>query len=257
MISVGGVPLPGDPTSAVDTAAVDARVAAILGAALGVSLTMREACVVALTNASLASNVFEGDPIVYSAGTLTMPVNGDINELAEAEWEVGDRFLWRFTDSDGERGGVYTLTDLGDAGSPAVWTRAADFDESGDFTAGAAVLARDVESGAVGLFRLDVGGGFALDRLRLTFELTDQLTKLVAFLRDADLGFLGRHLGQLTGGGLLLRDLLVGLVLGVFRVADGVGDLRAAQVHQVVGFVFDALYLQRVELQAHLAEHLV
>ncbi len=96
--------------------------------------------------------------------------------------------------------------------------------------------------------------GLALDRLRGALELTDERAQLVALLRDADLGVLLGELRRLPRRGRLLLELLVGLVLGVLGVAQGVGDPRARDVHEVLRLVLDALDLQRVEVQAQLVE---
>jgi len=74
---------------------------------------------------------------------------------------LGASLLFRFQSSKSTTG-VYTVTDTGaddPGGRPAVFTRRADFDASGDFSTGLAVL--DQEEGK--LYRLAVPGGFSLD----------------------------------------------------------------------------------------------
>ena len=130
----------------------------LVGALAGRSLTMRDPVDVVLDLPSLDDG---GNPLavmVYDpiAKTLTAGVNLDTTGFGLA---VGMSVLLRFLSNNLPASGIYTVTDTGSASTPAVFTRRADFDASGDFATGLAVL--DNEEG--GLYRLAVPDGFALD----------------------------------------------------------------------------------------------
>lgn len=169
MISVGGVPVIGGRT----VAAGRALLTQLVGAALGVALDLREACMVDLGCTSLSDTPLSealAGAFVYSGGTLTAPVDGDLRDLTGIPFELGTRFLWRLLTDDRPRTGVYVLTGFGGVSSRAVWTRAADFDASADFIEGAAVLAAG-EGGAWTLYRSTAAQDFVLDTDPVVFEV--------------------------------------------------------------------------------------
>ncbi len=146
----------------------------VLSLVFGVPVVLRDPCAMLIEGDSLASNPLAElteAPVLYDAGalTLTLGADGDFNELAESDFEVGDRFLWRFVANDRAQTGVYTLTDLGGEDSPAVWTRAADLNASGDLVRGLTFPVAS-DGGAVVLLRLTTSAPYVLDTTDLTFE---------------------------------------------------------------------------------------
>ena len=59
---------------------------------------------------------------------------------------------------------------------------------------------------------------------------------------------------MLARAGFFLRHFLGRLAFGVLGVADGVGDLRTADVHEVLRLIVNPQHLQGVEVEAHLVE---
>jgi len=139
--------------------ATDVGATALVGGLAGRSLTMRAPVSLVLSVDGLDAGplaTMTYDPI---AKTLTAGSNMDVTGFGLS---LGTSILFRFQLTSLSTTGVYIVTDTGaddPGGRPAVFTRRADFDASGDFTTGLAVL--DLEEG--GLYRLTVPGGFTLD----------------------------------------------------------------------------------------------
>lgn len=167
-------------TAAEGRAALDvysvAEVERIVGALIGGGLMLRPAVQTVIEAMSLATSPLAGDgsPMVYVAGVLTAGVALDLT--VETGLTVGDSIAWRFTTSDQEYAGVYTVTDVGaapagdDPGHAPVFTRRADFSTSEQFALGVGVLTAD---GA--LYRVNVPGGFTLDVDAIKLDLTRAL----------------------------------------------------------------------------------
>jgi hypothetical protein len=93
--------------------------------------------VTAMASSATGTNL---TPSTYSNGssgvgaTLTRTGNGALPNIDGVSLSVGHRILVEATSMFvNARAGVYTVTDLGSAGTPWILTRATDFDEGGDF----------------------------------------------------------------------------------------------------------------------------
>ena len=98
-----------------------------------------------------------------------------------------------------------------------------------------------------------MAASFSID-LACASILASSPRSMLRFWSTVASAFFCARLRPLAGRGLLLGDLLVGLVLGVLGVADHEGDAGAAQVLQVLLLVGHVLDLEHVELEAQLVE---
>ena len=136
----------------------------LVGVVAGVdgALSLRSPAAVTAISATSLASVGPGGAfgtMTYAAGVLT--AGEDIDLAGALGVSLGDTLLFRFTSSNRESSGVYTITDLGaddPGGHPPEFTRRSDFAASGDFTNGAGLYAGSTPYALIG-----IGEGFTLD----------------------------------------------------------------------------------------------
>lgn len=165
-ISTGGVLLGREPGGA---GLSREALSQVLSLVFGVPIALAAPCVFAIDCDSLDTTPLEV-ALLYDdeALTLTLGADGDLNEIAEADWQPGARFLFTFSADDRARTGVYALASLGGPSTPASWRRAADFDASEDLVPGYTVAVR-ADGGVSVLRRLEAPEDAVLDVTDLAF----------------------------------------------------------------------------------------
>jgi hypothetical protein len=108
-----------------------------------------------------------------STGYETLEIMG-FERAESGAAPTGMSVLFNFTQANQSANGVYTVSDTGandPGGHPAVFTRRADFDASGDILVGATFPVTQDDSGGEpgGLYRLQGDGPFTLDASNLIF----------------------------------------------------------------------------------------
>lgn len=113
---------------------------------------------------------------IYNNGakTLTAGINGDISGMLPLNSIV----MFFFTSTDKSVGGIYKLTDVGSAGSKAVFTRDTSMASSGDFVNGK--VFRYAAGSPPTWYELVVSGAFTLDSTDVVFRQmnADQIVSL-------------------------------------------------------------------------------
>jgi hypothetical protein len=114
---------------------------------------------------SLSSADNDFATMITGSGTLTVGFDGDITGMVP----VGTNILFAFKTANFESNGPYVLTDGGTVSSPAVFTRRADFNASGDIVLGATFPV--ISQGGVNeLWNLSTSGPYTLDTTPLVFR---------------------------------------------------------------------------------------
>lgn len=174
------------------------------------------------TAAALPANTAAGSGV---GKTLTANANGalSVDSVAVAN---GDRILVK-DESTGANNGVYVVTDLGSAGTPYVLTRATDFDQNAEVTAGAAMFVEEGASLADTGWLLTTNNAIVVDTTALVFT---QFTGTGSIIAGAGLLKTGNQLdveldtaaaAQTAGSGGGSSGL-------EFDTAGAAGKLRAA-----------------------------
>jgi len=114
---------------------------------------------------SLSSADNDFATMITGSGTLTVGFDADITGMVP----LGTNILFAFKAANFESNGPYVLTDGGTVSSPAVFTRRADFNASGDIVLGATFPV--ISQGGVNeLWNLSTSGPYTLDTTPLVFR---------------------------------------------------------------------------------------
>lgn len=119
-----------------------------------------------------------------STNTLTASSNGALPSQDGVALSVGDRLLVQ-DEVTAANNGVYTIDDLGSAGTPWAMTRASDFDASSEVTAGVRIPIEEGTTYGGAVIKLDTVGTITLNSTALAFS-SESLNTWASALANGD-----------------------------------------------------------------------
>jgi len=144
------------------TGQTDVDFSALSGGGGGSALDWKDSVRLATTAALAAST--------RVSNVRTANANGALANIDGVAPALGNRILDKDHATGADRG-IWTVTDLGSAGTPWILTRATDFDTSPEVTAGASAMVEEGATNGGKLFVLTTANPITLNTTALTFTL--------------------------------------------------------------------------------------